>query len=175
MKQLQNGDSVPLVFSKIPNLETGMKLLTFSDASFGNLSNNGSQCGYLIFLADANEEVKNLITWRSMRLDRVCSSTLAAESLALLKAVDHSVFIQQTLKQMIGSENTDIRIQCYVDNRGLLELINKTKDPTEKRLIVTMASLRGSVEKEEIDVTYIPSKMMPADVLTKKSASGSLF
>ena len=107
-----------------------------------------------------------------MRLDRVCSSTLAAERLALLRAIDHSVFIQQTLKQMIGSENTDIRIQCYVDNRGLIELINKTKDPTEKRLIVTMASLRESVEKEEIDVTYIPSKMMPADVLTKKSASG---
>ena len=171
VKQLQNGDSVPLVFSKIPNLETGMKLLTFSDASFGNLSNNGSQCGYLIFLADVNEEVKNLITWRSVKLDRVCSSTLAAESLALLKAVDHSIFIQQTLKQMIG-ENTDIRIQCYVDNKGLLELINKTKDPTEKRLIVTMASLRESVEKEEIAVTYIASKMMPADVLTKKNASG---
>lgn len=170
VKQLQSEDPVPLVFSKIPNLEMGMKLLTYSDASYGNLSNNGSQCGYLIFLADMNEEVKNLITWRSVRLDRVCNSTLAAESLALLKAVDHSMFIQQTLKQMIG-EDTDVRIQCYIDNKGLLELINKTKDPLEKRLIVTMASLRESVEKEEIVVNYIASKMMPADVLTKKNAN----
>ena len=73
---------------------------------------------------------------------------------------------------MIGTGSDDIKIKCYVDNKGLLELINKTKDPSEKRLIVTMASLRESVEKEEIDVIYIPSKMMPADVLTKKSANG---
>merc|ERR1712212_1090965 len=100
-------------------------------ASFGNLSNNGSQCGYLIFLAGANEEVRNLISWKSVRLDRVCSSTLAAESLALLKAVDHSIFILQTIKQMIGTGSDDIKIKCYVDNKGLLELINKTKDPSE--------------------------------------------
>ena len=130
------------------------------------------QCGYLIFLADCNEEVRNLISWKSVRLDRVCSSTLAAESLALLKAVDHSIFIQQTLKQMSSPESDNIKIQCYVDNKGLLQLIQKTKDPIEKRLIITMAFLRESVEKEEIDVTYVPSKMMPADVLTKKNATG---
>ena len=38
-----------------------------------------------------------------------------------------------------------------------------------------MASLRESVEKEEIDVTYVPSKMMPADVLTKKNATGIIL
>ena len=45
----------------------------------------------VIFIDDVNGERKNLMTWRSVRLDRVCSSTLTAESLALLKAVDHSM------------------------------------------------------------------------------------
>lgn len=172
VKQLKTEDSVPLVFNKIPDLDKGMKLLTYSDASFGNLANNGSQCGYLIFLADANETVKNLISWKSVRLERVCSSTLTAESLALFKAVDHAMLIQQILKQLMGSVNAEIKIHCYVDNKGLLELINKTKDPTEKRLITTMASIRESVDRQEIEVSFIPTKKMPADVLTKKSASG---
>ncbi|KAL5253495.1 hypothetical protein ACHWQZ_G013327 [Mnemiopsis leidyi] len=172
VKQLKTEDSVPLVFNKIPDLDKGMKLLTYSDASFGNLANNGSQCGYLIFLADANETVKNIISWKSVRLERVCSSTLTAESLALFKAVDHAMLIQQILKQLMGSVNAEIKIHCYVDNKGLLELINKTKDPTEKRLITTMASIRESVDRQEIEVSFIPTKKMPADVLTKKSASG---
>ena len=173
MKKLKTEDSVPkLVFSKIPNFAKGIKLLTYSDASFGNLANNGSQCGYLVFLADAEEQIKNLISWKSIRLERVCSSTLAAESLALFKAVDHTLLIQSILKQLIGAVNTDVKIHCYVDNKGLLELINKTKDPTEKKLITTMASLRESVERKEIEVSYIPTKEMPADVLTKKNASG---
>ena len=169
VKKLKTEDSVPLVFSKIPDFAKGIKLLTYSDASFGNLANNGSQCGYLVFLADAEERIKNLISWKSIRLERVCSSTLAAESLALFKAVDHTLLIQPILKQLIGS---DVKIHCYVDNKGLLELINKTKEPTEKKLITTMASLRESVERKEIEVSYIPTKKMPADVLTKKSASG---
>lgn len=172
VKKLKTEDSVPLVFSKIPNFAKGIKLLTYSDASFGNLANNGSQCGYLVFLTDAEERIKNLISWKSIRLERVCSSTLAAESLALFKAVDHTLLIQSVLKQLIGTVNADVKIHCYVDNKGLLELINKTKDPTEKKLITIMASLRESVERKEIEVSYIPTKEMPADVLTKKNASG---
>ena len=60
-------------------------------------------------------------------------------------------------------------------NIGLIDLVNKTRDPTEKRLIVTMASLREMVERDEIKVSYIRSKEMPADVLTKKGPSGSVL
>ena len=174
VKNLQQNPDIPLRFQNIPNMKEATKLLVYSDAAYGNLSNSGSQCGYLILITDKDETVRNPVTWKSVKLDRVCSSTLAAESLALLKAVDHALFIQQTLKQMLGPA-TEIKIQCYVDNKGLLELVNKTKDPTEKRLIVTMASLREMIEREEITVAYIPSKKMPADVLTKRGPSGDVL
>ena len=38
-----------------------------------------------------------------------------------------------------------------------------------------MASLREMVERDEIKVSYIRSKEMPADVLTKKGPSGSVL
>ena len=174
VKKLQQEDDIPLSFKAIPSINEGVRLLTYSDAAYGNLTNSGSQCGYLVFIADITDNIKNLITWKSVKLDRVCTSTLAAESLALYKAVDHTLFIQKTIQQMLG-ESTKVMIECYVDNKGLLELINKTKDPTEKRLICTMASLREMVERAEIKVSYIPSKEMPADVLTKRGAKGDVL
>ena len=174
VKKLKDEDDIPLIFKSIPNFEDGVKLLTYSDASFGNLSNSGSQCGYLILITDREEKVKNPVTWKSVKLDRVCHSTLAAESLALLKAVDHTIFIQKTIKEMLG-ESLEVTIECFVDNKGLLELVQKTRDPTEKRLICTMASLREMVEREEILVRYTPSNKMPADVLTKKGPSGDVL
>ena len=102
-----------------------------------------------------------------MKIDRVCRSTVAAESLALLNATDHVLFINVTIKLLFGEEYP-VHINCYIDSKGLLELVNKTKDATEKRLIITMSEIREMIERKEIKVNYIPSKMMPADVLTKR-------
>ena len=170
VKKLKTDEDAPLTFRGLPNIKNGVRLLTYSDASFGNLSNNGSQCGYLILISDKDGRVKNPVCWKSVKLDRVCYSTLAAESLALLKAADHTIFIQQTLRQILGA-SLNVTIDCYIDNKGLLELVQKTKDPIEKRLIVTMASLREMVEKGEITVNFMPSRTMPADVLTKRGPS----
>ena len=116
----------------------------------------------------------NPVVWKSTKLDRVCSSTLAAESLALHKAVDHALFIQKTLKVLQG-EHVPVVIECFVDNKGVLELVQKTKDPTERRLICIMSELREMVEKSEITINFIPSKKMPADVLTKKGKNGDII
>ncbi|XP_063688395.1 uncharacterized protein LOC134821623 [Bolinopsis microptera] len=157
VKKLKTDEDAPLTFRELPNIKNGVRLLTYSDASFGNLSNNGSQCGYLILISDKDGRVKNPVCWKSVKLDRVCYSTLAAESLALLKAADHTIFIQQTLQQILG-DSLNVTIDCFIDNKGLLELVQKTKDPIEKRLIVTMASLREMVEKGEITVNFMPSR-----------------
>ena len=174
VKNLQQEESLPLCFRPIPNILHGFKLITYSDAAYCNLVNSGSQCGFIVFISDMDEKIKNPVTWKSVKLERKCCSTLAAESLALAKAVDYTQLIKETIKQILG-ESTQVQIECYVDNKGLLELIHKTKDPTEKRLIVTMASLREMVERDEIKVTYIPSKQMPADVLTKKGPTGRVL
>ena len=56
----------------------------FSDASFANLSDGGSQGGYILFLADRHGE-RLVISWKSRKVRRVVKSTTAAETLALLE------------------------------------------------------------------------------------------
>lgn len=174
IKKLKSDDPLPLTFKPIPTPELGLKLAVYSDAAYNNLANSGSQAGYLILLSDMDETILNPVAWKSVRIDRVCRSTLAAESLALSAAADHVLFIKENLKKLVGNI-TPISIDCYIDSKGLKELLEKTKDPSEKRLIVTMAELREMVENEEINVHLIPSKKMPADVLTKRGVDCNIL
>lgn len=174
VKDLKENNDVSLMFKKIPGVTLNPKILTYSDAAFGNLPNQGSQCGYITFLTDNAGIEKNPIAWKSVKLDRVCQSTVAAESLALTKAIDHTIFIKKTFEKITGI-NKSPDVECFIDSKGLLELVYKTKDPTEKRLICTMASIREMIDKKEISVTFIPSKNMPADILTKRGPSGSII
>ena len=174
VKKIQNNDPLPLTYRSLENLEEGLNLLVYSDAAYNNLAHNGSQSGYLIFLCDKDNNVKNIMVWRSVKIDRVCRSTVAAESLALLNATDHALFVHETLKLLLG-DKCPIQIRCFIDSKGLLELVNKTKDPIEKRLIITMAEIREMIERKEIKVDYIPSKLMPADVLTKRGVDGKVL
>ena len=86
--------------------------------------------------------------------------------MSLVKAVDHAVFIQQTLLDIIGVNS--VPIKCVIDSKSLYEILTKTKDPQEKRLIVILAPIRESIERKEIEVCRILSKQMPADILTKR-------
>ena len=140
-------------------------LYSLSLFAHNNLPKNGSQYGFIIFLCDSEETVKNPIAWRSTRHDRVCQSSLAAECLGLQKAVNHAVFIHNTVS--ITLKNKVVPIECYNDNSSLNDLLHKTKDPEEKRLLCAMAPIREMIERNEISVELIKSKKMPADILTK--------
>ena len=61
----------------------------YSDASFNNLPNGGSQGGFIILLSDKYNNVAP-IAWSSIKLKRVGRSTIAADTLALLDGCDTS-------------------------------------------------------------------------------------
>ena len=65
-----------------------MKLVVFSDASHANLPDRYSSAGgYIIFLIGNNKRSCPL-AWEAKKIRRVVKSTLAAETLALVEAVD---------------------------------------------------------------------------------------
>ena len=68
-----------------------------------------------------------------------------------------------------------IPIVCYTDNKSLSEVLLKTKDPEEKRLICALAPIRDSIERKEIVVKLIKSKEMPADILTKRGVNSCVL
>ena len=139
-----------------------------------NLPNCGSQAGYIIFLSDKNETTRNPIAWKSTKIERVCQSALAAEGLALTKAVDHAAFISSTVQQILP-KCRKIPIHCFIDSKSLEEVLVKTKDPEERRLLVAVAPIRDSIEKGEITISRITSKEMPADILTKRGVASNVI
>ncbi len=93
-----------------------LSLAVFTDASLGNLSNCGSCGGYVIFLVDRNMNACP-ISWHCGRLKRVATSTLAAETLALIQGLDDSVYINELIRLCLGRR---LNIIGLVDNRGLV-------------------------------------------------------
>ena len=173
IKNLQSEPGISLTFRAV-NLNE-MKLKVYSDSAYGNLPNHGSQCGYIIFLSDNEGKVDNPTTWKSVKIDRVCQSALGAEGLGFVKAVDHAIFLQKTVQLMINDETGGIPIEGYTDNKSLVEILHKTKDPEEKKLICSIAPIRDSIDRGEITVSRITSKEMPADILTKRGVNSKVI
>ena len=68
-----------------------------------------------------------------------------------------------------------IPINCFTDSKSLYEILLRTKDPQEKKLICAVAPLRDSIEKGEITIKRIESKEMPADILTKRGVRSNVI
>lgn len=60
----------------------GLKMILYSDASFGNLSDGGTQGGYLIVLMGKHGNFSPLY-WQSKIVKRIVWSTLGGETLAV--------------------------------------------------------------------------------------------
>jgi len=73
--------SVQLNFQQLGK-DSNLKMVTFTDASFANLSDGGTQGGYFIVLMGENGQFSP-ISWQSKRIKRVVRSTLADEMLCL--------------------------------------------------------------------------------------------
>ena len=80
-----------------------LKIVAYSDASFGNLTDRGSQGGYIIFLVGSNDKYMP-IAWQSKRVGRVVKSTLAVETLAMVDMAEACIFYRKLLLEMFASE-----------------------------------------------------------------------
>ena len=151
-----------------------VELLLFSDASFGNLSDDGSQGGYAIFLRGENGKI-NPVTWQSKRIRRVARSTLASEALALVDGVDCVISIAMLFNEMLYDKcsTNGIPIKCYIDNNDLYQAIYSNKQVSEKRLRTELNCLKQQLQRGELTaVQWIPTNEQIANVLTKHGASG---
>lgn len=77
------------------------RIITFTDSSFANNRDQSSQVGYVILLADAQNNA-NIIHWQSVKYRRVTRSVLASELYALSLAFDVAATIKSTLDQLFS-------------------------------------------------------------------------
>ena len=169
IRKLKSRD-VNMNFSKLTDLGA-LSVQCYSDASFGNLVNGGSQGGYILFVCD-EENVKNVVSWQSKRIKRVVKSTLSAETMALLEAAEAGVYIATMIAQALNINRP--LIKCYVDNKSLCEAVHSSTNVEDKMLRISMAALRDLLQSRVIhSVSWVKSAHQLANVLTKKGVNPS--
>ena len=136
----------------------------YTDASLANLSSDGTQAGYLVFLQGEFNR-KSIISWRSNRLRRVVRSTICAETLACVNALEMALFCKKILEEMTG---LSAPLHAITDIKSLVDAVYSTKIPQDKRLRIEISSLRSMVENSEVaDLTWIAGESQLADCLTR--------
>ena len=158
---------------RFPNLGSIMdsKLIAYSDASYANLSDGSSQGAFVVLLVNSEGSFAPL-AWQSKKLKRVVKSTLAAETLDAVEAVETGFLLTSILKELHNSQSS-IDIECFTDNQSLFDTVHSTNSITDKRLHVDMAILQEMVHKKEVLIKWVETKDQLADALTKKGASST--
>ena len=163
-------DSLQIKYKQLGK-DDNLKLIIYADASHGNLSDGGSQLGYLIFLVGENQK-SCLVNWQSKRIKRVVRSSLSAETLALSDAIDDGVYIAELISELLFNGSKQISIEVYTKSKSLVDALNSKKNVTEKRLRIDIALLREMMDLKIITKLHcIDSQSQLANVLTKKGAS----
>ena len=160
--------SVHLYF---PRLESTKKytIKCFTDASFRNLQNEGSQAGFIIFVCETEEDKMCPIYWQSRRIDRVVDSTLAAETAALHEGAKTAVYLATVIKQLIP--DIILQVTCITDNKSLVDALYSTKMMKDKWLRLNILGIDYMLKNNEINkVEWIDSKNQLADTLTKRGS-----
>ena len=159
--------SVP-VFKSLSDL----KLCVYSDASFANLPDGGSQGGHIVFLTDSDDNSCPL-SWHSTKVKRMVKSTLAAETLALVDGSENAFLLSKLLAEIIHNKrDLHLPIECRTDNKSLFQAAYSLKAISDKRLRIELSLVREMLERKEMELVWVEAKHQLADVLTKGGASG---
>ena len=157
---------VNLYFPKFDSLKH-CTIKCYTDASFRNLPQEGSQAGYIIFIENDGEKCKSPIFWKSKKISRVVDSTLAAETLALHEGAKTSIYLATVVKQLLP--NIITKVICITDNKSLVDALYSTKTMTDRWLRLNIFGIGSMLQKGEVDrVQWIDTKNQLADGLTKK-------
>ena len=153
------------------NLEKdNLQIVTFSDASLGNLPNKeDSGRGFLVFLT--NGDNSNIVSWSSNKIKRKVHSVFGAETLACMDATAEAVFVRQLLSEILYQDPKKqiIPITSLVDSRQLYDQVQSTGSCKDKRVRLDIAELREEVTNGTIKaINWVPTESMLADALTKK-------
>ena len=124
-----------------------------------------------MFLADNLKA--SAISWNSKKIEKVCTSTLEAETKALKYGMNYAIAFAQILKELL---EIDVPITCRIDSNQLFTTSHTTKmvaDPTLRRDIALIQQniTKGKIAKLE----WVKSGDMLADILAKVGVDPSLL
>lgn len=157
-----------------PKLDRGsLKIIVYTDASFGNLNDGvDSMGGHIVFISDKNNFCAPL-DWVSCKIKRVVRSTIAAETLALCDGLDNAIFTRSLLAEMIGCDESEIGIKAVIDNKSCFEAVYSTSLVDDKRLRRDIAAVQELLRLKTVEeIQWVGGEQQLADVMTKSGVNG---
>ena len=157
----------------IPNIGAmeDWTLVAVSDASNKSASNMFSVGGYVIMLVNKKTNAAAVLTWSSKKIERVVTSSLAAETLALEKMMSKVFLVRRLLEGIMGSEANTVPCIALVDSQNLWSCVHNISACSDDRLQADIINIRQSIhdDKSVNEVRYIHNSEMIADSLTKQT------
>ena len=151
----------------------------YADASYANQDGaTRSTGGRVIMLKNREEDLVNVISWKSKKIARVYRSVKAAETRALDDALDEAIHVARVVKEVYEGridlkDPAQIPVEAFTDNKSLWESIYNTRQCEERLLRNSIAGLKELLELKMVEtVKWVPTEKQLADCLTKKGKKG---
>jgi len=133
-----------------------------ADASWDSTANAKSFSGYLACLGGC------LVTWKTKKQDVVAMSSCEAEVVALVALVKEIKWLQGFLSELGAQDCVKYPVKMLSDSQEAIGVINNSNTHYRtKHFRRSFAFVRREVYKNNLVLSYVPSEMNQADVLTK--------
>ena len=150
-------------------------ILVYTDASWAHASNLTSQYGVLVPICPPQVTEKTCgafpVGWKSGRTQRMCRSTLAAESYSADEGADRGSFVNYFLTEVFFripafKGQMKLNMKQATDAKSLFDcLVAENPVTSEKRSMIAIRSVQQSIGPK--DIHWVPTGIMHADGLTK--------
>ena len=143
------------------NNNNNIEIRGYCDSDYaGDSTTSKSTTGYVFTCANA------AITWKSQKQTRVALSTTEAEYTAAAEAIKEAIWLRQLQQDLLIPVTAPITLYC--DNQGALALSKKPVNHSRTKHVTTRYHfVREAVDTNEINLQYLQTNNMLADILTK--------
>jgi hypothetical protein len=137
----------------------------FSDADWASQHHRHSISGFTYFVG------LGTVSWSAKKQPIITLSSTEAEYVALTHAAKDIIWIHKILNEFSFLHSLSLPTILYCDNQGAIRL---SKDATfhgrTKHIDVHFHFIRQTVSSNNIELIYIPTESMTADIFTKSLA-----
>lgn len=143
-------------------------LVGFCDADWaGDIDDRRSTTGYLFTLQDG------AISWCTRRQRTVALSSTEAEYMAMVAAMQESIWLQRLQRELIQCPQEPMILYC--DNKSAILIAqNNSFSNRTKHVDLKVKFVKEKLEKKEVILKYVDTKNMIADFLTKAVCTDKL-
>lgn len=107
------------------------------------------------------------VSWSTKKQPTVALSTTEAEYMAVVSATQEAVWLK-SLRDQFGLLKISKAILLNCDNQGAIYISKHSVfSPRTKHIHIKLEFIRKTIEEKVVELVYVPTNEMLADVMTK--------